>query len=617
MKRRESTSYVWTHFDKIDQEASCKVCKKKIKLCGNTTNLREHLKRMHCIADEKPSASKKTAVGETEILKVGEHSGKKVKQTILSSAQVAIELNQKQKFNIDTTVLQMVCVDYQPLQVVENTGFLNLVRTLQKEICGSETVYIPPSRKVLTQFILLNHYEKARTRLIEILNDVNYLAATTDIWTSDSNKSYITVTCHCFYKDELQSLVLATGELPSSHTGEHKAENLRLIFEEFGILQKIVTIVSDNAQNMKKAINQVLQKHYHPCIAHTLNLSVKETLNGNKNLQNIIQKCKRIVGHFRHSAKSTQILTEKQIQMNMPVLKLKQDVETRWNSVSIMFARLCEVKAPLTVALSEIDNAPESLENTEWKVLVDCVAVLKNIEEITEQLSGEKYPTMGLVIPLIRGLQYSLNITNTETPTGVQVKETLLDVVQRRLGALESNKHVAIACLLDPRFKKLAFDLESNATNAQQLCLEELAFLRNSTSEASQPAVTQELELETTKPLSIWDYFEKRKLNYAATSTTTSPTENIITLQQYLELPLLDRKSNPLVYWKSMKTNNPDLYRLHLKYSCIPATSVPSERIFSKTGQLTNSRRNRLLPKHLDYIIFLNANWVLLENTII
>lgn len=606
MKRRQSVSYVWTHFDKSEQEATCKLCQKKIKLCGNTTNLREHLKRIHLMDNEKPSTSNSPT---TEV-EVGEYGGTKTKQTRLSSVLTTKVLNQKQTQNIDSALLQMVCVDYQPLQLTENKGFLKFIRTLQQEICGSETAYIPPSRKVLTQSILCKHYEEARAHLKIILNDVEYIAATTDIWTSDSNKSYITITGHCVYNDELQSLVLSTRELPSPHTGEHIAEHLRRVFEEFCILHKIVTIVSDNAQNMKKAINQSLQKHHHPCIAHTLNLSVKESLSGDPSLQNIIKKCKGIVSHFRHSAKSTEILTTKQKQMNMPILKLKQDIETRWNSISIMFARLCEVKIPLTIALTEIDIPLESLDNNEWKVLAECVEVLKNIEEITEQLSGEQYPTMGMVIPLIRGLQYKLNATNTETLIGTQVKETLFDVVQRRLGMLESNKHVAIACLLDPRFKKLAFGTDSNAANAQQRCIEELTHIRNSTAQTNEVVVTQTQQLEqvTAKP-SIWDHFEQKKSNFITTSGSSS--ENIITLRQYLELPLLPRTSNPLLYWKSMKTNNPHLYKLYLKYSCIPATSVPSERIFSKAGQLTNLRRNRLDPKHLDYIIFLNANWKL------
>jgi len=50
---------------------------------------------------------------------------------------------------------------------------------------------------------------------------------------------------------------------------------------------------------------------------------------------------------------------------------------------------------------------------------------------------------------------------------------------------------------------------------------------------------------------------------------------------------------------------------MQLKYLCIPATSVPSERVFSITGLITNDRKNRLSSKNLDFIIFLNNNLTL------
>lgn len=40
----------------------------------------------------------------------------------------------------------------------------------------------------------------------------------------------------------------------------------------------------------------------------------------------------------------------------------------------------------------------------------------------------------------------------------------------------------------------------------------------------------------------------------------------------------------------------------------VPATSVPCERIFSKTGQIISERRNRLSHNKVEKIIFLNAN---------
>lgn len=51
----------------------------------------------------------------------------------------------------------------------------------------------------------------------------------------------------------------------------------------------------------------------------------------------------------------------------------------------------------------------------------------------------------------------------------------------------------------------------------------------------------------------------------------------------------------------------PVLYKLAMKYLCIPATSVPSERVFSKAALICNQRRNRLEGKKIDQIIFLSS----------
>jgi len=44
------------------------------------------------------------------------------------------------------------------------------------------------------------------------------------------------------------------------------------------------------------------------------------------------------------------------------------------------------------------------------------------------------------------------------------------------------------------------------------------------------------------------------------------------------------------------------------RYLCIVATSVPSERVFSKSGQLISERRSRLTSKNVQMIMFLNGN---------
>lgn len=104
------------------------------------------------------------------------------------------------------------------------------------------------------------------------------MSITTDMWTSDSTKSYITITCHFIYNDNLYSTVLNTKEVRESHTGENIAATPSYIFKEWNITNKIVTIVSDSGANIKNAINDHLQKYHRLCVAHTLNLSVNETI---------------------------------------------------------------------------------------------------------------------------------------------------------------------------------------------------------------------------------------------------------------------------------------------------------------------------------------------------
>lgn len=90
--------------------------------------------------------------------------------------------------------------------------------------------------------------------------------------------------------------------------------------------------------------------------------------------------------------------------------------------------------------------------------------------------------------------------------------------------------------------------------------------------------------------------------------TNVTPT-NMVTLsiRQYLEIPLMERRKDPLEFWRHQKQMFLELYEMATKYLSIPGTLVPSEQVFSKTGQITNLRSNRLLPKNLDEIIFLHS----------
>nr|CAH7739618.1 unnamed protein product [Callosobruchus chinensis] len=466
---------------------------------------------------------------------------------------------------------------------------------------------------MLTSQLIPELYQTEVGKLQQKLSAVDHVSVTTDLWTSDSTNHYITVTIHFIDNAQLHASALQTSDVQGSQTGSHLASELMDIFNQWHIAQKIATVVSDNGANIKSAINDHLHKHHHPCVAHTLNLSVKDGLGQNSELGVILQKCRNIVGHFKHSALAVQKLSKMQQQMNTPQLKMKQDVATRWNSTYIMLDRLIAIKAPITAVMSSLPKAPEILNAEEWLALEDCVRILKPFDLMTTTLSGEKYVTLSTVIPLVRGLQYTMNKINCVTNIGKKLKADLTAIISRRLGSYERDKISAKAIFLDPRYKKQAFGTQDNADNAEKWVLEELGSLFANTS--VEPAtVTSKAELDHENSDGdnddmLWEYFDQ-KVSDSTNVMTASPTAKaILMVKQYLSMPNIPRSSNPLAFWSANKNLLPELFKMHQKYLSVPATSVPSERIFSKTGIITNSRRNRLSPKNLDQIVFLNTNF--------
>ena len=61
-------------------------------------------------------------------------------------------------------------------------------------------------------------------------------------------------------------------------------------------------------------------------------------------------------------------------------------------------------------------------------------------------------------------------------------------------------------------------------------------------------------------------------------------------------------------FWKDKKSTYPLMYQVAKKYLHIPATSVPSERIFSLAGFIVRKKRTKLLEKHVNQQIFLARN---------
>lgn len=97
----------------------------------------------------------------------------------------------------------------------------------------------------------------------------------------------------------------------------------------------------------------------------------------------------------------------------------------------------------------------------------DCVPLLEPLFEVTEEISGDKFCTSSIVVPLLRGCQKSVQGVNHVSEIGKSLKTCLLKAMSRRMTPYESYSSgiCAKAAILDPRLKTCGFGLPANATN--------------------------------------------------------------------------------------------------------------------------------------------------------
>lgn len=89
---------------------------------------------------------------------------------------------------------------------------------------------------------------------------------------------------------------------------------------------------------------------------------------------------------------------------------------------------------------------------------------------------------------------------------------------------------------------------------------------------------------------------------------TLHDTSPVGEMDRYFTEPTLPQKESPLTWWKNNATRFPCLSQVAHSLLNIPATSTPSERVFSAAGLIVSPLRACLKPKNVDALVFLNKN---------
>lgn len=473
--------------------------------------------------------------------------------------------------------------------------------------------YQLPNRKNISQSLIPAEFDKTLTSVVKLLSLAESVCLTTDTWTSKNTESYIAVTAHFIHEFQMHSILLSCEKLSGSHTSAHLAVAVKNIVRKFGLQDKVLVCVTDNASNIVGAIKDVISWKHFPCFAHTVNLIVNDGLDSQSEL---LSKIKSIVGYFKRSTTSSEILTKTQSNAGIKTpLKLLQSVETRWNSTYYMLQRFLELGDNIKMAIALLNSKNiEQLTTEEWGRCRDLSQILKPFEEISKRMCGGKYVTGSEVIVIVQGLNEVLEkLNNRITDTAMKsVVASLRKSLHDRLKNIEFSKTIGVATLLDPRYKLLPFrETPVAADELKKLVisyLEKIISKKEMSRELSTEIIETIPETTTLEPddLSVWDQFDQ--LVTKATPKGTTKSKAIAELDRYLEEPYLKRKEDPLIWWQQNHHVFPTISELVNQRFNVLASSVPCERLFSKTGQIISDRRTRLSSKHVGELIFLNQN---------
>lgn len=287
--------------------------------------------------------------------------------------------------------------DLQPFSIVEDKGFKEFIQALNP-------AYELPSRKTISKTFLPALYEECMHNIKLLVSSGKSFCITTDCWTSMNTTSYIAVTAYFIDENfQLISILLECSAMTSSHTSQNLSSEISRIITEWGIEGKIFLAVSDNANNIKNAITKDLGLKHLGCFAHTLNLIVNDSLKVEA-IMEIINKIKTIVSHFRRSCSANKKLSKYQENEGKEPLKLIQDVATRWNSTFHMLDRFIKLESAIRSTVALLDVELPILTFQEWKIVENLCMILKPFYDVTNTISGEKYCTVSMVIPLTNGL---------------------------------------------------------------------------------------------------------------------------------------------------------------------------------------------------------------------
>lgn len=516
---------------------------------------------------------------------------------------------------ISETIAKMIIRDLQPAQIVEYEGFRELLQLLEPR-------YIPVPCHYIQQQLLPAYVSQVQQAAKQALKGAESCSVSLD--TVGIDCGYLGVTCHFINTDwNIRSALLACLPLPDHSNTQQMLTEFDEISESHGISGKVFRVVADSSSYVKrsafrlpgfhtigndnvdgeddssdeeavagenkegmgsnenhKSLDQCLGRSRIDCFARLLALCVKEGICASSQISVPLSKAACLYNYIIAT-----VAPEKLLQ----VFSSTGEQGPSWNAQLKIMRQMVESMDFLEDIVDRSDLVLGSLEKA---VLRELVEVLEPFEEASDMVSGDKHVSISLALPCVLGLRKHLAEVTAQQCSGIVMG--LSQALERRLAGILEDPLYVTATTLDPQFK---LSWSSDSDWHKQVLLEEVG---KHTRPLSPLEHHSEPQPSPSKRCKLFSFIKQR------------PTAQAKTVEQELSTYLHEEPTDedPLQYWKRKSIDFPLLSQVAKKVFTVPATTTAVDHIFDLVSK--TFRPQRFLPKNLDTLIYLKANYRIL-----
>ncbi|KAM9342458.1 zinc finger BED domain-containing protein 4 [Pholidichthys leucotaenia] len=563
---------------------------------------------------------------------------------------------------ISEAIAKMIVRDLQPVSIMENQGFRDLLQLLEPR-------YTPEPQHYIQSQLLPAYAYHAQLATRQALASALALSLSLDLLRGffGTTSGYLGVTCHFLTSDwQMRSALLACLPLSSSSSGSQVLSDFDEVCHSHGVSGRAFRIVADpfltktstlnpyylpgfmdpssltngqdgnsgevgNGNDAERGIrnghcnggeegeweyswDQGLGVSRVDCFSHSLEQCIREGLRSCPQLTSTLAKAASFYNYITSAVpaeKLSQVFDSQGLMTGGPgnITKMARD----WAAQLKVLRRLLdsvefleELSGPGELALSDVERA----------MLRELTDALEPFTEAWDMVHGDRqadtladrHVSISLALPCVLGLRKHLS--ETSTPHCPSLLLGLSQAVERLLAPILDDPLYIIATTLDPQFK---LTWSSNLDWHKQVILEELS--KHSTAPStvdlntdlhpqshSPPALSPSPVSSLSRPCKLFSFIKQRPMTQAKS------------LEQELAIYLREEPTDEeaLHFWQRKSIDFPLLAQVAKRAFTIPACGTVVGNIFTTAGCCLLPERGCVLPKNLETLIYLKANYRLL-----